>query len=127
MRAPRHVLPLLAALLVGSASRAADPVPETRPGIAFRKELTPGFDTGRWALGGVVALGAGLGVLWLLRRRLPGLLPPAGARRLKLVESLRVSPRTTVLLVEVDGRMLVLGEHAGALVLLSLPAEDRSG
>ena len=106
-----------------------------RSEIPFRKEATPGVDSGRWALGVGLATLAGMGVLWWLRRRHPaalqGLWPQAGpgapARRLKLVESLRVSPRSTLLLVEVDGRSLLLAEQAGALQLLSLPLEPHDG
>lgn len=94
-----------------------------RAEIAFRKDALPGFDGGRWALGVVGALGVGLGALWLLRRRLPGILPAGRERRIKLVETLRVSPRSTVIVVEVDGQMLVLGEHGGTLVLLSAPVQ----
>lgn len=114
------------AALSFAAVAPAEPLPEKRNDIPFRKELVREFDGGRWALGVVAAVGAGLGALWLVRRRIAGVLPVARTRRLKLVESLRVSPRTTVLLVEVDGRTLVLGEHAGALVLLS-PAAGAAG
>ena len=87
-------------------------------GIPFRRESVPGFDAGRWAAGVGLALAVAGGMLWWLRRRLPGAAAGPHARRLKVVESLRVSPRTTLLLVELDGRTLLLGEQPGALVLL---------
>ena len=119
-------------LLIAGTPASAQP-DKPRSEIPFRKEPLPGFDGERWALGVLVALGVGGGALLWLRRRLPGalpgawpgLLPAARERRMRLIESLRVSPRTTLLLVEVDGRALLLGDHAGDLVLLSPPAELR--
>ena len=79
----------------------------------------------------LAALAVGAGALWWLRQRTSGALPNLlqglipTARRMKLVESLRVSPRTSLLLVEVDGRTILLGEHAAGLVLLSPPVEPK--
>ena len=131
--APLALLALLAATLLqpgpvqaqSTSDKAASS--DKRSEIPFRKEATPGVDSTRWALGVGLATLAGVGVLWWLRRRHPaalqGLWPQAGpgapARRLKLVESLRVSPRSTLLLVEVDGRSLLIAEQAGVLRLLS--------
>jgi flagellar biogenesis protein FliO len=62
----------------------------------------------------VLLLAAAVSALALLRRR--GLLPGARqARRLRLIERLPVSRRSAVLLVEYDGRPLLLGESGGEL------------
>jgi flagellar biogenesis protein FliO len=94
--------------------------------IPFRKEATPGFDAGRWALGMGAALAAGALALWWIRRRmpgaLPGVLPGARGRRIRVLETQRISPRSLLMLVEVDGCPLLVGEHAGGLVLLRSPS-----
>lgn len=149
MQGLRHLRPRLLALLalltlLAAALLQASPVQaqttsdktassDKRSEIPFRKEATPGIDSTRWALGVGLATVAGVGLLWWLRRRHPAALqglwsqagPGAPSRRLKLVESLRVSPRSTLLLVEVDGRSLLIAEQAGVLRLLSSPLEPR--
>lgn len=87
--------------------------------IPFRRDGLPGFDAGRWAFGVGLALAVAGGVLWWLRRRLPGAAAGPRTRRIQVLETLRVSPRSTLLLVECDGRTLLIGEQAGTLVLLS--------
>ena len=65
----------------------------------------------------VVVLAAAAGVALLLRRS--GRLPVArAARRLRLVERLALSRRAALLLVEVDGRPLLLGESGERLCRL---------
>jgi hypothetical protein len=110
---------------VGSPPAARTALEGAASGIPFRRETVPGFDAGRWAAGVGLALAVGAAMLWWLRRRMPGAAAGPHTRRLKVVESLRVSPRTTLLLVEVDGRALLLGEQPGALVLLLPAAEPR--
>lgn len=115
----RRLLLLAATFALGAR---AQPVIEKRPAeIPYRRESVPGFDAGRWAAGVGAALAVGGGALWWLRRRVPGGLASPRERRIKVLETLRVSQRTTLLLIEVDGRTLLVGEQAGALVLLTPP------
>lgn len=66
----------------------------------------------------VLLLAAAAGALALLRRR--GLLGSAGrqARRLKVIERLALSRRSALLIVEYDGRPLLLGESGEQLRVL---------
>jgi flagellar biogenesis protein FliO len=66
----------------------------------------------------VLLLAAAWAALAALKRR--GVLVPGGrqARRLRLVERLPVSRRSALLLVEYDGRPLLLGESGEQLRLL---------
>ena len=49
------------------------------------------------------------------------LAPQAGGRRMRLVETLRLGPKATVFLVEVDGSTLLIGQHGETLALLEAP------
>lgn len=124
----RRRLAMVAAVLALAGPVLAQPVvqPTVPPAadkpaaeIPFRRESLPGFDAGRWAFGVGLALVVAGGLLWWLRRRLPGAAAGPRTRRIQVLETLRVSPRSTLLLVECDGRTLLIGEQAGALVLLS--------
>ena len=66
----------------------------------------------------VLLLAAAAAVLALLKRR--GVLLPGArqARRLRLIERLPLSRRSALLLVEYDGRPLLLGESGEQLRLL---------
>lgn len=59
-------------------------------------------------------------------KRLRGHVLGPVTRRLRVAESLRLAPRTTLWLVEVDGRTVLLGQHGQQLSLLvgtgALPA-----
>jgi flagellar biogenesis protein FliO len=65
----------------------------------------------------VLAAAAVLAVLYFRRAGLP-LAGPRQARRLRLVERVVLSRRASLLLVECDGRKLLLGESGDRLSLL---------
>lgn len=123
MRRRAAIVAIVAAPAVAPAQpqgqRASDAIP-------FRRESAPpGFDGGRWAAGVLAAAAVGAGALWWMRRRLPGAVAGPQGRRMRVVETLRISPRSTLLLVEVDGRTLLIGEQPGAITVLPVPAEAR--
>lgn len=117
----RSVLASLTCVVMPLAAQVASE--PQRSGIPFRQSPPGGLDSGRWMLGLGAALAAAAGALWWLRRRLPGALPGVGGRRMRVLEMLRISPRSVLLLVEVDGRTLLIGEQAGSIVLLPSPVE----
>ena len=74
-----------------------------------------------FALAAVAAVGA-IGIVGY--RHLTGARPGAPARRLKVLETLRLSPRTVLFLVEFDRRTLLIGQHGDRLTLLVGQAEN---
>ena len=124
---------LLALVLGASLAAVADPAPPAAPSahaaeaqrptsIPYRKD----DDTGALALnvgfGLVVAIGVGIGALLLLRRYL-GVVQRAPGRRLKVVETIRLGPKSALYLVEVDQRTLLIGQQGDALAVLAVPTE----
>jgi len=78
------------------------------------------------AFASVVVVGAiGIGGYRYLSGARPALSGRTG-RRLIVVETLRLAPRTTLFLVEADGRTLLIGQHGDRLSLLVGPAESGS-
>jgi flagellar biogenesis protein FliO len=69
-------------------------------------------------------LAAGAGLAWFLKRRgVIGAGRQSGSRRLRVVERLPLSRRSTLILVEYDGHPMLIGESGGGLALL----ERRNG
>lgn len=112
-----------------ASSNATAPAPAgagpatVRP--TFRQDEDLSGLVARSALALVVVLAVGAVVVVLLRRRagLPAW-PAAGSRRLKLVEQLRLGPRTVLHLVELDGRPLLLGQHGDKLTAVPAPPAE---
>lgn len=72
-------------------------------------------------LGSLVAVALlGVGAVYLLKRYLPSLYHPtfAGSSRIKVVEIRRLTPKTTLFLVELDGVRLLLGQHNDGITTL---------
>src|SRR5215467_7000987 len=120
-------LPAMPADGESGAGAAGAPIP-------FRKDdrdVTSGLST---TVGVLVLLALiGWGGLYALRRlRLapPGLLGKAAgkARRVRLVETLRIDPRLTLYVVAADDKTLLLGRCGDTLVVASeLPHEQSPG
>jgi len=94
---------------------AAAPAPA---GVPFRRgPLLPGATLLRVA----AVTAGGVGLVWLaalaLRRRVQGAAPRAG-RRIRVLETQRLTGRTNLLLVRLGDRELLLGETGNHLVLL---------
>lgn len=95
MTARRLALPLL---LAAAPLRAAEASP------------APADSLGQMAFGLVVVIGLLLGLMWLLKR-ISG--PRSAAAGLRVLGAAPVGPRERVVLVEVAGKILVLGVAPG--------------
>lgn len=89
--------------------------------IPFRKDEGFGAMVLNAGLGLAVAIGAAVGVLYLLRRHLAGGQNAPG-RRLRVIETVRLGPKTTLFLVAVDDRNLLIGQQGDTLVALAQPS-----
>lgn len=126
---------LVVAILVGAvlcaqpcaAAGQAAPRPAesqaTQPArtIPYRKDDDIGALALNVGLGLLVALGVGVGVLYALRRYLAGVQKAPG-RRLRVLETVRLGPKSALVLVEVDGSTLLIGQQGESLAVLDRPA-----
>ena len=106
------------ALSLESLPRATD-AQVARP-IPFRTDDSLGGLALSVGLGLVIALGAGLGALHLLRRYLARSQGAPG-RRLRVIETVRLGPKSALFLVEIDGRSLLVGQQGESLAVLTGP------
>jgi hypothetical protein len=97
-----------------SGARVAQP-------IAFRKDDGLGAMALDVGLGLAVAIAVAGVVLFLLRRHLMGARNASG-RRLRLLETLRLTPKSALFLVEFDGRSVLLGQQGDSLTVLDRSA-----
>lgn len=104
------------------AQGASVSVPDsTEQRIPFKKsDDTIGGMLGRVVGSLVVVAILGVGVVYLLKRYLPSLYHPtfAGASRINVLEIRRLTPKTTLFLIEVDGAHLLLGQHGDRITTL---------
>lgn len=68
----------------------------------------------------------GAGAVYLFKRYFPSLYHPtfAGASRIKVIEIRRLTPKTTLFLIEIDGVHLLLGQHDDRLTTLYRRSND---
>jgi len=111
---------LFGVLITAEASGDMTPAPPLHS-IPFKAEnQSVGSDVFRVVLSLVVALGVGVGVLYVARHhfsKLRGV--SADTRRIRTLETLRLTPRTTLFLIEFDERVLLLGQHGDAISVIS--------
>jgi len=95
---------------------------DTRPAqpIPFRKDDDAGDLVVRVALGLGVSLLVAFGILIAVRRYGTPLQRGTG-RRLKLLESIRLTPKSALFLVSLDERTLLIGQQGETLVVLAEP------
>jgi flagellar biogenesis protein FliO len=117
---------LLAVALALAPGARAEPPParaadaKAAPTIPFRKDEGAGAMLVDVGLGLAVALGAGLVVLYLLRRYLANAQQAPG-RRLRVIETVRLGPKAALYLVEFDDRSLLIGQQGENLAVLAPP------
>ena len=114
---------LAALLILGVPASAVEPARERIPYRQDDGELGDLLVRVVLVMGGIAIVGGG--ALWVLRKR--GHIPGAAggsARAVRLVETLRLGPRSGLLVVEFGQRRLLLGRtETGISVLANDPAE----
>lgn len=115
---------MVAAAAIGLSCAALAQQPGTgqeaapsRP-IPYKQDTDLAGQLARVGVGLVLALGVGVSALYGYRRYFARYLAPAG-RRMRVVESLRLTPKTALFLVEVDGKTLLISQAGETLVALS--------
>ena len=133
-RTPTRML-LAAVLLFAAGAVLAQPAsppaappkaesPAVQP-IPFRKDDDTGALALNVATGLVVSIGLAVGVLFVLRRYLQKSQQAPG-KRLRVLETVRLTPKSALYLVEVDKRTLLIGQQGETLAVLaqSMPGEN---
>lgn len=111
-------------LLVPAGFTAAQGGAPAKEPIPFRRDADVDSGTAlrvALALGLVIALG--VGGVYALKRFLPGSLGGAAGApgRIRVLEVRRVTPKLTLLLVEIDGQKIALAQSGDRVRPLSLP------
>ena len=76
----------------------------------------------QYLLSFALVIGLLLGSLWMLRKmQSGGVLRQAGAKRLKVVETLSIGPRQKISLIQLDGQDVLLGVTAQSITALNVP------
>ncbi len=117
----------LALTLVLHVAAHAQDAPAARPGaaaasragIGYKQDEDIGVSLGRVGIGLVIALGVGIAALAAYKRLV--LQPQASGRRMRVIETLRLGPKATIFLVEVDGSTLLIGQQGDTLAVLEAP------
>jgi len=123
---------IVAALLWIAFSAAAQTTEDSAPAthavsapaaIPFRKDDDVGGLAVKVVLGLGISIAVALAVLVVLRRYVSSAQRAPG-RRMRIVESMRLTPKSALFLVEVDRETLLIGQHGESLVLLNRPHGD---
>lgn len=118
----RAIIGLAAALAFPCAAQLPEPPPgkhngaaSARRSVPFKQEDDSAALLARVAAGLVLALGVG-GVALAGYKRLVA--PQVAARRLRLLQTLRLGAKASLHLVELDGATLLIGQNGEALSLI---------
>lgn len=99
------------------------------PAVAMAQRLGGAADTPiswwRVIAAFVICVLLALGAAFALRLRLKGSLSPSTERRIRLVDSLRLTHQIDVCLVEVEGKSYIFGAGPSGIVRLDGPSEIR--
>jgi len=120
-------------LIPGQNAHSAPPpnksISSNNPEIPFKKEndISSSQITRLVGIFIVVVLLAA-GTVYLLKRYITGVeIGKTGSRRrIRLLESKRLTPRTILFLVEIDGKTLLLSQHGEKLLLVDAISSDRN-
>jgi flagellar biogenesis protein FliO len=127
----RVLLGVVAAFcLIASAHGADKPMAERAPPpIPFKQSEQSAGGLALRVFGGLIVVALmGVGAVYVLKRYLPTVYRSAvtDTARIKLVEVRRLTPKTTLFLVELDGVSLLLGDSGDGLTVLH-QAPKRAG
>lgn len=116
-------------ILLLNAACLAHAVDAPSPAIPFKREApAEEFDVRRIVVGfGMAALALG-GALYFLRKRLGAMTGETpGVKQLRVLETRRLTPRSTLFVVEFDGVRYLVGESGQSLTCLcTAPSNARS-
>lgn len=85
------------------------------PGASSSNDSSGSGAAARWVGLGLVIAALGFGAAWLQRKKIQ--LP---SRRIRVVESVPVGPKRSMMLVEVEGQQLLVGSSEAGLQVLSV-------
>ena len=112
----------LALAITGSTLAQETPAGKasTAPGrtIAFKQEEDLATQLARVGAGLAIALLVGAVALVGYKRLI---WTQGGGRRMRLIETLRLGPKASLFLVEVDGKTLLIGQYGESLAVLERP------
>lgn len=115
-------LSIAAAAPAFGADAGAQPTPATRAqSIPFKREPNGTSAMLMRVVGGLVVVALlGLAAVYVIKRYFPSLYHPsfAGSNRIKLLEARRLTTRTTLFLIELDGMPLLLAQTSDRITLL---------
>jgi flagellar biogenesis protein FliO len=106
----------VALTVTAMSSHAADPakplIAEPAPKIAFKQTQTEGGLLLRVVLGLTIVIAIGYGTVLVLKRYAPGIVGQTsdGTRKINLLETRRLTTRTALFLVEVEGTRFLLAQ-----------------
>lgn len=125
-RLVRAVVLVVAAVVLSPAPAQESATTVARPAIPYKSEPTPIDEYGpRLTVVLLGLLAAAATALYVLRRRLPQLRDlGTPTRRLKVIERVRLNPRCTLFVVQLDRRELLIGQCGDRLVQLDPPQTD---
>ncbi len=96
--------------------------------IPYKKEnAVSSSDVGRVVVVFVLVVAVAVGAAYLLKRYFVAAPGDAGGKRVRIAEVRRLGPKTALILVEVDGRSLLLGQQGDRLMLLEPATKHEAG
>ncbi len=130
-----RILATVAALGVATAVWAGDPVKSAAPTegskLPFKQQADNDANVMARVVGGLVlVILLGYGAVYAVRRYLPSVYAhtTTGQRKINVIETRRLTPKTTLFLVEVDGVRLLLAQSGDRLEsLLQMSDRDTTG
>lgn len=115
----------LCLLIAAPAVSWAEPPQTPQASIPFKSEpKSVSRQVGESVFALIIVGGIAVGGLYAMRRYLPNMVPKSRVgKRLQLLETIRLTPKTTVFLIQFDNATLLLGQHGDSLnLLVSHPA-----